>query len=95
MYNMSTKTFMFVFHWHCCGSANKSAYSVGLDVSCFHLGQEISGGELELILQVNLQQGVVVTNVILCTWGGQFAHPCNYSTYNTQRFLYKNTESHT
>ena len=48
-----------------------STYSVGLDVSRFHLGQEVNGGELELILQVNLQQGIVVTDIILCTWGGQ------------------------
>ena len=48
-------------------------YSVGLDISLFHLCQEVSWGELELILQVNLQQGVVVTNIKLCTWGGQCA----------------------
>lgn len=47
------------------------AYSVGLNFSFFHLGQEISGGELELILQVNLQQGIIVTDIVLCTWGGQ------------------------
>lgn len=43
------------------------AYSVGLDFSFFHLGQEINGGELELILQVNLQQGIVVTDIVLYT----------------------------
>lgn len=31
-----------------------STHSVGLDISCFHLGQVISGGELVFILQVNL-----------------------------------------
>lgn len=44
------------------------SYSVGQDVSCFHLGQEVSGGELELILQVNLQQSIIVANIILCPW---------------------------
>lgn len=53
-------------------------YSVGLDISCFHLGQEVSGGELELILQVNLQQGVVVTNIILSAWGGKCENLCSY-----------------
>lgn len=46
-------------------------YSVGLDISRFHLGQKVSRGKLELILQVNLQQGVVVTDIILSTWGAQ------------------------
>lgn len=47
-----------------------STYSVGLNVSCFHLSQEVSGGEFELILQVNLQQSIVVTNIILSTCRG-------------------------
>lgn len=45
----------------------ENTYSVGQNVSCFHFGQKVSGGELKLILEVNLQQGVVVTNIILCT----------------------------
>lgn len=42
-----------------------SAYSVWRDVSGLHLGQEVRGRELEVILQVNLQQGVVVTDIVL------------------------------
>lgn len=49
-------------------------HSVGLDACCFHLSQELGGRELELILKVNLQQGVEVTNIILCTWGGEHTH---------------------
>lgn len=45
-----------------------SPHSIWLDVGCFHLGQEVSGGELELILQVNLQQSIVVANIILSPW---------------------------
>lgn len=45
-----------------------SPHSIWLDVGCFHLGQEVSGGELELILQVNLQQSIVVADIILCPW---------------------------
>lgn len=51
-----------------------SAYSIGLDVSCLHLSKEISWGEVELILEVNLQQSIVVTNIILCTCVEQIAH---------------------
>lgn len=45
-----------------------SPHSIWLDVGCFHLGQEVSRGELELILQVHLQQSIVVANIILCPW---------------------------
>lgn len=44
-----------------------TTYSVGLDISRFHFGQEVSGGEFELILKVNLQQSIVVAHIILCT----------------------------
>lgn len=66
-----------------------STYSVGVDLSRFHLGQEVSGGELELILQVNLQQSIVVTNIILCTWRGRIKITSQNNFYNTIAMIYK------
>lgn len=42
-------------------------HSVGLHIRCFHLGQVVGRGELEVVLQVNLEQGVVVADIILRT----------------------------
>lgn len=42
-------------------------HSVGLHIRCFHLGQVVGRGELEVVLQINLEQGVVVTDIILRT----------------------------
>lgn len=52
-----------------------SSYSVRQDVGRLHLGQEVGRRELELILQVHLQQGVVVAHVILRTLGKNGTKP--------------------
>lgn len=55
-------------HLHLWNIPDCSTYPVWQHISCFHLGQVVSGGELEVVLQVDLEQGVVVTDIILCTW---------------------------
>lgn len=50
-----------------CNRTDGRTHSVGLHVGCFHLGQVVSRGELEVVLQVNLEQGVVVTDIVLRT----------------------------
>lgn len=43
-------------------------HPVGLHIGCLHLCKKICGGELMLVLQVDLKQSIVMADIISCTW---------------------------